>query len=188
MSVEPLQEAIRSTRSVLSGVDRGELALGTPCASWTVADVVNHVVGGQYFFAAMVNGEAPSRESEDFAAGDYMAAFDRGAAASVAAFEADGAMERTVHLPFGDMPGAVFVGIAATDTFAHGWDIAKATGQPTDLAPDLAAALLGGVQPFLSSNAAMRGADGVALFGPEQQAPEGASNADRLAAFLGRTP
>ncbi len=188
MSVEPLQEAIRTTRGVLGGVDRGDLALGTPCASWTVADVVNHVVGGQWFFAAMVNGEAPSRDQVDFASGDFMAAFDQASAASVDAFEAEGAMERTVHLPFGDMPGAMFAGIAATDTLTHAWDIAKATGQPTDLAPDLAAALLGGVQPFLSSNAAMRGADGVALFGPEQQAPEGASNADRLAAFLGRTP
>jgi uncharacterized protein (TIGR03086 family) len=186
MSVEPLQQAIRSTRAVLSGVDRHDLGAATPCASWTVSDLVNHIVGGQFFFAAVLNGETPSGERKDFAAGDFVAAFDQGSAASVAAFAAEGAMERTVHLPFGDLPGSMFVGIAATDTFIHGWDLAKATDQPSDLEPDLAAALLSTVGPFLPDS--MRGPDGEALFGPKQEAPDGASNADQLAAFLGRTP
>jgi hypothetical protein len=45
--------------------------------------------------------------------------------------------------------------------------------------------LLSGVKGALPPE--VRGADGEAPFGPEQQAPEGASNADHLAAFLGRT-
>jgi len=90
-----------------------------------------------------------------------------------------------MHLPFGDMPGSAFVGIAATDTFTHGWDLAKATGQPTDLAPDLAAGLLGGVRTSIPDS--FRGPDGKAPFGAEQVAPAGSSNADQLAAFLGRT-
>jgi uncharacterized protein (TIGR03086 family) len=184
MSVEPLEQAIRSTRAVLEGVDRGDLDRPTPCVSWKVSDVVNHIVGGQFFFAAVVNGEQPAGP-QDFAAGDFVAEFDQGSAASVAAFGQDGAMERTMHLPFGDLPGAVFVGIASTDTFIHGWDLARATGQPTDLEPELAAALLAQVGPFLPQS--FRGAEGEAAFGPEQVAPEGASNADRLAAFLGRT-
>ena len=185
MSVEPLEQAIRSTRSVLEGVDRGDLGRSTPCASWKVSDVVNHIVGGQFFFAAALNGEQPSGEPPDFSAGDFVADFDRGSAACVAAFSQDGAMERTIHLPFGDMPGAVFVGIASTDTFIHGWDVAKATGQDTDLEPQLAAALLAQVGPALPDS--FRGPEGKAAFGPKQEAPEGASNADRLAAFLGRT-
>src|SRR5215207_10777845 len=126
MSVEPLQQAIRSTRSILSAVSPDDLGRPTPCASWNVSDLVNHIVGGQFFFAAAVNGEGPSRGGEvpDFAAGDLLGSFDQGSTAAVAAFEADGAMERTVHLAFGEMPGSVFVRIAATDTFVHGWDLA----------------------------------------------------------------
>ena len=131
-----------------------------PARRGRCADVVNHLVGGQLFFTAMMNGEPPRREQVDFASGDFLAAFDQGAAASVAAFESDGAMERTVHLPFADLPGAVFVGIAATDTFVHGWDIAKAMGRPTDLDPDLAAALLGRVGPLLSDVDARTGRRG----------------------------
>jgi uncharacterized protein (TIGR03086 family) len=184
MSVEPLEQAIRSTRSVLGNVGREDLGRPTPCASWKVSDLVNHIVGGQFFFATAVNGGQPSGDPQDYASGDFVADFDKGAAESVAAFGQEGAMERAVHLPFGDLPGAVFVGIASTDTFIHGWDLAKATGQETDLEPELAAALLAQVGPFLP--ASFRGPEGTALFGPEQVAPDGASNADRLAAFLGR--
>jgi uncharacterized protein (TIGR03086 family) len=86
-------------------------------------------------------------------------------------------------LPFGTMPGSAFVGIAATDTFVHGWDLAKATGQNTDLSPDLAAGLLVGAKAFIQDG--IRG-DEPMPFAAEQQAPAGASSADQLAAFLGR--
>ena len=158
----------------------------TPCQSWTVAQLVDHIVGAQYFFAAMAKGEQASRDAgTKYADGDFLAAFDEGSEASLAAFSAPGAMEQMLHLPFGDMPGAAFAGMAATDTFTHGWDLARATGQATDLNPALAEGLLAGSQANIKP--AFRGADGKAPFGPEQQAPAGASNADRLAAFLGRT-
>jgi uncharacterized protein (TIGR03086 family) len=185
MSTEALQTAIGTTRGVLSEIRPDQLSLPTPCASWTVADVINHVVGGQQLFAKMLRGEEVSRDPVDYASGDFMAAFDEGSAASLAEFEAEGVMDRIVHLPFGDMPGSAFMAIATTDTLTHGWDLAKATGQGTDLSPELAEQLLAGVQGFLSDK--MRGADGVAAFGPEQSAPTDASNADRLAAFLGRS-
>jgi uncharacterized protein (TIGR03086 family) len=76
------------------------------------------------------------------------------------------------------------LGLAITDTFVHTWDLAKATGQSTDLAPELAAVLL--EQARASIQDSFRGPEG-APFGAEQTAPEGASNADRLAAFLGRS-
>jgi uncharacterized protein (TIGR03086 family) len=185
MSTAPLEQAMQATRTVLAGVSREQLTSATPCASWKVSDLVNHVVGGQFFFAAAASGQAPTGEPPDFSAGDFLASFDEGSAASLAAFRAEGAMERIVHLPFGDMPGAAVVGIAATDTFTHGWDLAKATGQRTDLAPELAAGLLAGVRAAIPDS--FRGADGAAPFGPEQSAPAGASNADQLAAFLGRS-
>jgi uncharacterized protein (TIGR03086 family) len=185
MSTQPLQQAISSTRAVLAGVTRDQLDSPTPCRSWTVAQLVDHVVGGQYFFASVAAGEPPRGRDRTYADGDFLAAFDEGSAAAIAAFSAPGAMEQVMHLPFGDMPGAAFIGLAATDTFTHGWDLAKATGQATDLDPALAEGLLAGSQRAIQP--AFRGPDGKSPFGPEQQAPAGASNADRLAAFLGRT-
>ena len=89
-----------------------------------------------------------------------------------------------VDLPFGTMPASVLVGIATTDTFTHAWDIAKATGQSTDLDPEFAAELLARAQATIPD--AMRGDDGVAMFGPKREASADASTADQLAAFLGR--
>jgi len=181
---EPLTSAVASTRAVLAAVKPEQLASSTPCASWKVSDLVNHIVGGQHYFAAMVNGQAPGGEAPDFASGDFVTAFDQASTASLAAFGGDGAMERIVHLPFGDFPGSVFIGIAAIDTFTHGWDLAKAIGQSTDLAPGLAEGLLGGARGAIDDS--LRGPDGKAPFGPVQDPPAGATNADQLAAFLGR--
>jgi uncharacterized protein (TIGR03086 family) len=104
----------------------------------------------------------------------------------VAAFRSEGVMESVVRLPFGELPASVFVMIAATDTLTHGWDLAKATGQPTDLDPELARRLLGFARDHLTE--AFRGAEGAASFGPVVDVPAPASAADQLAAFLGRQP
>jgi len=185
MSTQALEQAITAAKGVLAGVKPDQLSGPTPCASWDVAGLVNHLVGGQYFFATMVKGETmPEGDAPNFSTGDFVAAFNEGASASVAAFNADGAMSKIIHLPFGDMPGAAFAGIAATDTFTHAWDLAKATGQSTDLSPELAAGLLEGAKAFIPES--FRGPE-PAPFGPIQTAPAGACNADQLAAFLGRT-
>ena len=184
MSTAPLEHAIATTRQVLAGVTPEHLSQPTPCAQWSVSDLIDHIVGAQDFFASGASGTAPSSDGSGAASGDYLAAFDAGTQRCVTAFQADGVMEKMLTLPFGPMPGAAFVGLAATDTFTHGWDLAKATGQDTDLAPDLAAQLLVGAKQSIQP--AFRSEDG-AVFGPELTAPAGASNADQLAAFLGRT-
>jgi uncharacterized protein (TIGR03086 family) len=183
MTTELLEQAIASTRGVLTGVSKEQLGADTPCAAWKVSDLINHIVGGQYFFEAGAKGAPPAGGDTDFSAADFVSAFDDAAAQCLAAFRADGVMEKMLTLPFGQMPGSAFVGLAATDTFAHGWDLAKATGQNTDLAPELATTLLAGAK--MSISPAFRSSEGT-VFGPEQEAPAGASRADELAAFLGR--
>ncbi len=183
MGTQALEAAIASTHSVLVGVPRDQLERKTPCVSWTVAELINHIVGGQNFFRSAAVGEPPSGGG-DYASGDFITAFEEASAACVAAFQADGIMNTTLTLPFGQLPGSAVVSIAATDTFTHGWDLARATGQATDLDPELASGLLAGARQFVQP--ALRGTEGQKPFGPEQLAPHGASEADRLAAFLGR--
>jgi uncharacterized protein (TIGR03086 family) len=83
------------------------------------------------------------------------------------------------------MPGAVVMNMGAMDLFLHAWDVAKATNQSTDLDPVLADELLAVSRQMMQPG--FRGDDGKAPFGPEQVAPAGATAADRLAAFSGRT-
>ena len=183
MSTQALEMASAAAREALSGTGADQMSASTPCSSWDVAALINHIVGAQSFFAAGLTGTPPAGET-DYAAGDYVAAFDEASAALVSAFFAEGALKKMYELPFGTMPGSAFMGLATTDTFQHAWDLAKATGQNTDINPELAAGIL--AQSKMAIPESFRGGEG-SPFGAEQQAPEGASNADQLAAFLGRT-
>jgi uncharacterized protein (TIGR03086 family) len=178
-----LSRALQGTLTVLTKIQPGQLDAPTPCASWDVGALINHVTGSARWWAGTITGAADPAAA-DYAAGDYAAAYQESIQIALAAFGADGVLDRTVRLPFGELPGAVVLGMAATEQFTHGWDLARATGQPTDLDPELAAELLG--QARLVITDAYRGPDGEALFGPVRQAPAGASPADQLAAFLGR--
>jgi uncharacterized protein (TIGR03086 family) len=179
----PYVQAAETTRAVLANVQADQMQAATPCASWDVAALINHVVDAQGFFAAGMTGQPPS-ESQNWAEGDYMAAYDAAVANASAAFAAEGALEQMVQMPFGEMPGAVVMGLATNDTFTHGWDLARATGQSTDLNPELATQIH--QQAMKTVPDAYRGDDGQAPFGAEQSCADGACAADQLAAFLGR--
>ena len=187
-SADVLERACRSTASVLELVRSADLDRPTPCASWNVRDVVNHIVGGTGFFAELAEKGAVTDRGDDAdcTAADFAATFRAEAERLIAAFRAPGAMTKPMKLPFGELPGSVCVWIAAGDIFTHGWDLAKATGQSTDLEPDVAARLLVQIAPILPDD--MRGPDGEAAFGPRVEIANSAPAADRLAAFEGRHP
>jgi uncharacterized protein (TIGR03086 family) len=185
MSTENIERAFASTRGVLTNVTPDQFGSPTPCQSWQVRELINHIVGTTFWFADAVNtGVAPAPADVDYTAGDLVATYDDGLGRAVAAFGKPGALDTMVELPFGTLPCAAYLGIATTDAFTHGWDLARATGQPTDLDPELAATLLEMARAFIQP--AFRGEDGKLPFGPEQTAPPNATNADALAAFLGR--
>ena len=188
MSTEALAKAFAMTRGILVNVTRESFEKPTPCASWNVRSLANHIVEGSNWFAMCVEaGAAPDPDPThgfDYAAGNLVESYDAGIKATLAAFGAPGALARMIKLPFGEFPGAAFLGLATNDVFVHGWDLASATGQSTDLDPSLAKELL--VQMEASLPDAFRGPDGVAPFGPAVDAPESAAPAAKLAAFLGR--
>ena len=185
---EVLERACASTAIVLAAVRAADFDLPTPCRSWTVKDVINHVIGSAAAYAELAEtGVMPAGgQDADHTAGDFGAAFARQAGRVVAGFGAPGAMDKLMAMPFGGMPGSVCMWIAAGDIFTHGWDLAKATGQLTDLDPELAARLLERIEPLLPDT--LRGPEGQAPFGPEIAVTDSAPAADRLAAFVGRQP
>ena len=187
-SADVLERACRSTAAVLDMLRSTDLDRPTPCASWSVRDVVNHMVGGMGYFAGLAEtGAATDRgDDTDCTAGDFAAIFRQEAERLVAAFRAPGVMTKPMKMRIGEVPGSVCVWIAAGDVFTHGWDLAKAIGQPTDLEPDVAARLLAQIEPILPDT--VRGPDGEAAFGPRVEIASSAPAADRLAAFEGRRP
>jgi uncharacterized protein (TIGR03086 family) len=185
MTTENLERAFRNTRAIVANITPDQLSNPTPCASWDVRTLLNHVIGGAYHFAHAINtGKGTGDDDRDYVAGDFVATYDEGIKRAVEGFAAPGAMEKTVELGFGSLPAPAWLGIATTDTLMHGWDLARATGQPTDIDPDFAVEVLAGARAFIQPE--FRGEDTTAPFGAETEPPAGASEADKLAAFLGR--
>jgi uncharacterized protein (TIGR03086 family) len=187
MGAEILERANTSTEKILANVSRDQLSLASPCTSWQVRDVLNHTVGNNFWFEAIArDGVAPDRPDNtapDESGGDYVSRFSEGSAGAVAAFDA--AMDTTLTLPWGPMPASIFILMASADQFVHGWDLARATGQATDLDPELAAQFLEFYRSAIADE--FRGPDMVAPFGPLVTTMSGDPVA-QLVAVAGRTP
>jgi uncharacterized protein (TIGR03086 family) len=181
-----LQRVVDTTNGVLGHTTPDQLSNQTLCTEWTVKDLINHMVGGATMFAISAEqGSVPDEMLGQLMGGDNvgtdpLGAWTTAAKRALAAFEAPGAMEKIVALPFGQMPAGVALNIAIFDVATHSVDLARATGQHVADTELLEGALAIGRQmvgPELR-------APGV--FGDEQAIREGAPVEDQLLAFAGR--
>jgi uncharacterized protein (TIGR03086 family) len=187
--IECLQLASESTGGILAGVSASQLGLATPCDDWRVGDLIDHIVGAAEFFADVAEQRASAEEREwlSYADGDFVTSFGESARRILTAFEAPGAMDRTMMLPTGPTPGSRCIEVVIGEMFIHGWDLARATGQA--MAPPagecVAVWLLASGWPALCAE--VRAAD-ASVFALALDVPDDAPAVDRLAAFLGRDP
>jgi uncharacterized protein (TIGR03086 family) len=169
--------AMETFQDVLANVTGDQWNAATPCDGWDVTALVDHVISGNTWVQTMAG-----RKPAPIPGGNKKASVALSGAGAHDVFASKDGLTRTYDLPFGATPGSRFVTMRTNDLMTHAWDLAKATGQPTDLAPDLCTQLLIENKSLVTD--AVRGEG--KMFGAEQQAAEGATAADRLAAFLGR--
>jgi uncharacterized protein (TIGR03086 family) len=177
-----LREAHEVFLEVLSNVRPEQMSLPTPDDEWDVRTLINHVVLGNTWAAGNVKtGSAPRPSGDIIGDRDPVEAYSASADAMMASFDEPGALGRMVTMPFGEMPAAGLAGFRFVDLIVHAWDLAKATGQDTNFAPDLSEAALA------MSRQRMASMDrGNMPFKEEVPVPDNAPAADRLAGFLGR--
>ncbi|MBW8486636.1 TIGR03086 family metal-binding protein [Actinomadura parmotrematis] len=178
--------AVRTCAALVAAAGSADPALPTPCAGWTLADLVGHLTAQHRGFAAAARGDGADLAHWAVRPGD-----DHAAAAEdvIAAFADDGVLDRDLDLPeFGPgarFPGALAVSFHFIDYVVHGWDVARTLGLPYTLDDDLAA-------PALEVALAVPGGDfrtaPGAAFAPERPAEPGAGALDRILAHLGRSP
>jgi len=157
----------------------------TPCTDWDVRALVNHVVGEDRWTAPMFGGatiaEVGDRFDGDLLGDDPAGSAVTAADEAAAAVAESGAIDRIVHLSFGDTPAEEYVRQLLADHLVHGWDLAAATGGATRLDPDVVAAV---AEWFADREDLYRegGAIG-ARFDTDSDDPQ-----DRLIAAFGRDP
>jgi uncharacterized protein (TIGR03086 family) len=180
---EQLAVIIPMLKHVGAGIVPEQLDDPTPCESFTVTGVLDHMTGLAEVFAPAFRGDPPpGDESPSEPSGrDLMARFQRSMDALLDAVHSQGALERTIDTPFGPMPGSVFARLVAFDGLIHGWDLATSTKQAWE-PPE---AVVAEVDAFAREAIAaeMRGE----LFAPEKAASDDDTPMLRLVAFSGRT-
>ena len=177
--------ALEATTAIVANVKANQFDRSTPCSEFDVETLLNHMIAGNFMFVDVAQGKQVSRGGAPpgLVGADHVASY-RGSADAVSQAWSDPAvLGETVHLPFGDFPGDFALGIHFVETLVHGWDLAKATGQPTTLDPELTAFAWENVKDLSES---FRGPG--APFGLAIDVPAGTPATDRLVAWLGRTP
>ena len=115
----------------------------TPDEDWTVRDLVNHLAGEDLWAPPLLAGstiaEVGDRFEGDVLGAEPKAAWAAASAAAVRAAGEDGAMDRIVHLSFGDFPGSEYTLQLFADHLIHAWDLARAIGADEHLDDELVA-------------------------------------------------
>ncbi len=177
--MDDLETAQYTFTNLLDNLSPADLGKPTVNDGWTVKDVINHVIDGDHWAATYL------RTGEDeFTGTDYIADRPVVNAARTAQNDFLAALAETSETPApkGRIPASEVVIIRIDELIGHGWDIAQATGQSTDLCPDVAARSLERLRITLATPES-RGD----FFKPAQPANSDAPMADQLAAFAGKT-
>ena len=179
--------AIAQTEAVVAVVSPAQFALPTPCTEYDVRALLSHIVGGLTRVALVGEGaDALARPAHVDCIPDdgWLAAYRAAADRARTAWADDGRLDALVEVPWGKIPGRFALAGYVQEILTHGWDLAKATGQPTEGDPELALWALANAKRILPPD--NRGDD--IPFGPVVKAPPDAAPYAQLAAYLGREP
>lgn len=180
--IERIEKATELASQKVHGVKQDQLSDPTPCSEFDVRGLLNHLIGGLEMLRTAASGSKAEMPQGDQFGADPGNDYDERRAKLLEAIKAEGALERNWEMPFGSMPGAMMAGIAFMEHVTHAWDVAKATGQDTELPDDLVKETLEVVRPM----DAMLRMPGVC--GPAVDVPADASLSTQLAGFMGRQP
>lgn len=185
------RRAVLASVEMVAKVTAADLGLATPCAQWTLGELLAHMTVQHEGFAAAAEGQGADlavwqvRPSGDDPVAEYAGAAEE----VIAAFAEPGVLERKFALPeilagF-EFPAPQAISFHFIDYVVHGWDVARALGQPFELDTDLVEAALpiaeavpGGKRRLVPG----------AAFGPGLDIGADAGQLDRILALLGRSP
>ena len=159
------------------------LSSASACEGWDLRALLNHVLGAGWMFTRANQGESVPEDAGDLVGTDHVAAVAALADANVASWRTPDALEGERAFPFGTFPAPVALMINVGEVAVHAWDIAKATGQPADIDPEVAALLLDFYSQMPLDQFRAHGA-----FGPEVPVEASAPAADRVLGLLGFQP
>ena len=189
MSTHPdLTVAARRIAGLVDSVGDDALGRPTPCEGYTVGDLLDHIAGAAVAFtAAAVKQPLDGGPRGDAAnlGDDWRTRIPQEVLGLAQAWRSPHAWTGMTAAGGVDLPGDLAGVVALDELVIHGWDLAKATGQPYDVDDETLAACHGFVAQF---SAPGQEASREGLFGPPVEVPDDAPLLDRLIGLSGREP
>jgi uncharacterized protein (TIGR03086 family) len=179
-----LEPAARRLADLIEAVPDDALDRRTPCEAFSVGDLLDHVGGmALAFTAAAAKTPLEGAASGDAArlGPDWRTRIPRDLLALAEAWRDPEAWTGMTGAGGVELPGEVAGAVALDELVIHGWDLAKATGQPAGYDGPGLESVHGMVKQFREA-----GIEG--LFGPEVAVPADAPLLDRILGLAGRDP
>lgn len=156
----------------------------TSCSEWNVRDLVDHLTNECLWVPPLMEGqtiaEVGDRFDGDSLGDDPIGSWSAARSDALKAVAEPGALDRTVHLSYADVPGHHYIGQLSRDLLIHSWDLAKGIGYDETLPTDL---MKLAYEDSKAEEGVIRGSG---LFGDEVAAGPNASLQEELLGLLGR--
>jgi uncharacterized protein (TIGR03086 family) len=184
------RRTVRRSVELADRADPVDLARATPCAGWTLADLLAHMTAQHYGFAAAATGRGadPANWAVPPSGPDIVARYRAAAGEVVDAFA--GLVGRDQEFALPELSPRPFqaeraIGFHFIDYVVHSWDVARSLGT----GPEFPADLLEAAMPIARAvpDGGLRLAPG-ASFAPALPAAGGRDLMDEIVALLGRSP
>jgi uncharacterized protein (TIGR03086 family) len=190
MSELDLKPAAEQMARLLEGVPDDALDSATPCPKYCVRDLIGHVGGFALAFKAAAEKDLGDMTSRPPAVRDTV--LESGwrqrivgdLDALAAAWQMPAAWQGMTQAGGVDLPGEIAGRVALDELVVHGWDIARATGQPYHCDDMMLREVEATVRQFRGDNEG----EVPGLFGPVVQVAPGSPPLDKLLALTGRDP
>lgn len=185
VTARDLSVAAQRVTALLEPIDDQQLTAPTPCIDFTVRDILVHLLGLTLAFDhAATKTESPGPETAAEGGAEFEEWRTRLPAqldSLVAAWQHPDAWVGMTEVGGISLTGAMASGFALNELMLHGWDLAKATGQPFHCDPAAAEAALGFTTEVVEGGFSD-------AYGPPVQIPDDAPTIDRLLGLTGRNP
>jgi uncharacterized protein (TIGR03086 family) len=184
--------AVRASVRVAALASDVDLARPTPCAGWTLGDLLAHMTVQHDGFAAAAAGEGADLgrwQTRYFDPETLVAEYALAAGRIIDVFSDPDVLDRKFFLPQistrAMFPGRQAIGLHLVDCLVHGWDVARALRGPYDPEPDLVNTALSIARTVPDDERRLRPG---AAFRPAVPTLALAGRLDQLLAWLGRYP
>jgi uncharacterized protein (TIGR03086 family) len=156
----------------------------TPCSEWSVRDLVNHIVNEDKWTVPLMQGstieEVGDRFDGDLLGDDPLGVWEMSKKEASNAVQAEGALDRTVNVSWGQIPSTEYISQLFNDHVIHAWDLARGIGADDTLDEELVEVLYAGAKPREKEIATY------GVFGTPVDVPEDADAQTKLLGIFGR--